>query len=310
MEQIKSLRHQNSYFGNSLTKLFIYNLFHLVGFFKRRGPKAALMRQTREHKNSKNNRTALVLGSGPSLDLLNPDKVREYFDDVYVINGYYKCKFSDSLIPDYYTLSDPNFFVSSEKVVFHENSKVIDYLSSNPITLVIPHLNRKQVPKLNNRILYFDDRELPRYLGGGISPLRPRSYVSLTLYKSLAMAVHMGYKEIYVLGLDNSEIGSYRSDINNLVSRDSELYFAKSMSWDGMPKRSNPEKLPGGIAGQIQSFALFFGDLFQFGGKSIFNLDENSLVDAFPKVSNHPALKPKTINSESCREDRQKFGEA
>jgi hypothetical protein len=63
------------------------------------------------------------------------------------------------------------------------------------------------------------------------------------------------------------------------------------MKWPDMPRFSNPETLPGGIAGQLQILAVFFGDLHKFPSDRVFNLDAESLVDAFPKVVNHPAIR-------------------
>lgn len=294
LSSVRKLKHSNSYYGKSVFKLLVYNFWQLSGYFKRRGPSKNLLLSTRNARNSKVGKKALVLGSGPSLDLLVPEKVNEYFDDVFAVNSYYKYIHSDVVIPTYYTLSDPNFFVETTKTTFHKSQELNEYLKTSLATLIIPHLNRNQLPQVDNKLLFFDDRELPRFLGGGISPLKPRCYVSMTLYKSLAMAIHLGYDEIYVLGMDNSDFLSYRSNLNNQISRSSALYFPEKMKWEGMPKASDPEVLPGGMAGQLQSLATFFGDLMMFSDARIFNLDENSFVDAFPKVSCHPVITPKT----------------
>jgi hypothetical protein len=295
LKSSKGLGHVNSYYGRSLYKLALYNFFQLRGFFKRRGPSRQLLAATIQAKGTKGEKTALILGSGPSLDLLDPHKARRYFDEVFVVNSYYKYHFSALLIPDFYVLSDPNFFVSTNKVLFHEGQELSNYLNYSSPKLIIPHLNRKQLPKdLSTEILFFDDRELPGFLGGGISPVKPRNYISMTLYKALAMAIHLGYKEIYVLGLDNSEFASYKSSFDNKVRRDSDVYFADTMKFNGMPPFSNEEILPGGIAGHVQMLAVFFGDLLKFPNENIFNLDENSLVDAFSKIRNHPSLRDNT----------------
>jgi len=295
VKKFGDLSHVNSYYGRSVYKLFLYNAIHFFGFFKRRGPTRLLLTNTKKVGGSRKGKTALVLGSGPSLDLLKPSLAREYFDDIFVVNSYYKYEHAHELIPDYYALSDPNFFIDTDKVVFHDNQELYEYLSYSKSILLISHLNRNQIPAIPNEILFFDDREAPTVFGGGISPLRPRNYVSMTLYKALAMALHMEYEKIFVLGMDNSEFSSYRSSPNNQIRRESEFYFANSMKWPGMPKFSNPETLPGGIAGHLQMLAIFFGDLYKFPTDTILNLDTESLVDAFPKIANHPAVRERTV---------------
>lgn len=288
------MRSVNSYYGRSNIKLLIYNLWHFLSFFKRRGPSKSLMEPTKRAKNSKQKSTCLLIGSGPSLDKLNPKLAKISFDDVIVTNSYYKYKFSDVLIPKYYCLSDPNFFVETDKVKFHDNLELLNYLKKHTPTLLVSHFYRNhEIIKQFNTIFY-DDRELPRFFGGSISPMRPRNYVSLTLYKALAMAIHLGYDSIYLIGMDNSEFLSYRSNANNEIRRESSIYFADTMQWNDMPAFSNPEILPGGIAGQLQTLAIFFGDLLKFSGHQVFNLDEESLVDAFPKITKHPSISKKT----------------
>jgi hypothetical protein len=124
-----------------------------------------------------------------------------------------------------------------------------------------------------------------------INPMRPRSYVSLTLYKALAIANYLGYDEILVLGMDNNEFASYRSDSTNAVYVDFSKYFARGMANKIVSGNQQPEGYTSGMSGRLQFFGQIYGDLKKFSKYPFFNLDENSLVDVFPKLVGHPLIK-------------------
>jgi hypothetical protein len=114
------------------------------------------------------------------------------------------------------------------------------------------------------------------------SPIRPRGYISLTLYKALALAIYQGYSEIYVLGMDNTEHLNLASDVNNsILNRSNHSYSTKT---DEMTDIS--DLFSDGIAGAFLMYAQTFGDLKKFRAK-ITNLDKHSLTSQFPKIDGH-----------------------
>ena len=275
------------YYGRSLIKLFIHNVIQKVEFFRRRGPSDKLLAATKNLGRSKYGKTALVLGSGPSLNSLNSSIAREYFDDVFVVNNYYLHEIAKELVPDYYALSDPNHFVDDKTNAVHDDASLYRYLIENNITLLLSHFYRKKEINSGISTLFFDDREW-RGLRKNISPIRPRSYGSFTLYKALALACHFGYETIYVLGLDNTEFKSYIGSIDNKIYVNNDSHYAKSSV--ELRTTNSPEGFTSGMAGQMQSYALQFADLQLFRNFNIINLDAKSLVDAFEKVESHPAI--------------------
>jgi len=127
-----------------------------------------------------------------------------------------------------------------------------------------------------------------------IKNFKPGCYVSKTLEKSLVMSINLGHDEISVLGIDDRDFISCRSNLNNHLSRCSDLYLVDKMRWKEMPETNNLDGLARGIDGHLQLLAVFFGDLLMLSKGPIVNLDENSFVDAFPKVSGNPAVTSKT----------------
>jgi hypothetical protein len=265
-------------------------LIQKASFFRRRGPSRNLLAPTKKMKNSKKGKTALVLGSGPSLNTLDPLRVREFFDDVFVVNNYYLMDISKKLAPDYYCLSDPNYFVKEKTNAIHSDRELAKYIRDTDTVLLLSHFYRNFTNYNSLKTLFFDDREW-RTIRKNISPLKPRSYSSLTLYKAIAMACFFGYDTIFVLGLDNTEFKSYVGSIDNKIYINNGTHYASSKI--SMEITSTPEGYSSGIAGRMQSYALHFGDLNYFKKYRIINLDPRSLVDAFEKIESHPVIIPK-----------------
>lgn len=280
------------FYGRSVRRLFIYNLVQKMQFYRRRGPSRVLLKQTKEMKNSRKGKTALILGSGPSLNTLKAEIARNFFDDIFVVNNYYLHEVSKILRPDFYCLSDPNYFVSDKTNAIHNDNRLFDFILENNATLLVSHFYRNSRIDKRIKTIFFDDREWRGYRSN-ISPMRPRSYGSFTLYKALALACFFGYDRIFVLGLDNTEFKSYVGSKDNKIYVDNFSNYAKSEV--ELRSTVSPEGFSSGIAGRMQSYALQFSDLFLFNKHKIFNLDPKSLVDAFEKTDSHPAIDPKLI---------------
>lgn len=98
----------------------------------------------------------------------------------------------------------------------------------------------------------------------------------MTLYKALAYALWFGYKNIYILGMDNTYPRNLFSDkdnnILNLEIHSSTNDYVLDMT-----------KLYGCIGDVLVEISQIFHDAKKFSNKSIINLDPYSLTDAFKK---------------------------
>lgn len=277
------------YYGKSIKRLLLHKMVLLISFFRTQKPESDLFRETERLKGSKKGMTALVLGSGPSVDLLKPEQLDEYIDDVFAINEFFELEVSKTISPQFYCLSDPAHFSQSDEYSEARRAQLETYLvNTNPI-LVVPHWSAKENVFNGLNKIFFDDRELS-WFSSNIYPTKPRAYTSATLFKALAMACFLGYEKVFVLGLDNSNFKSYSGSANNLVL-DSTNITARSTLTDpptsiGMPQH----KFTSGMAGRMQSYALLFGDLKLFPYERIINLSADSLVDVFRKEPSHPLV--------------------
>ena len=278
------------YFGTSISKLFLHKLILLIGFLRTQSPRGGILTSTLQVKNSKIGKTALILGTGPSLDRLNTDEVPLYVDDVFAMNEFFTLRISERVKPNFYCLSDPAHFVVTSEYSEDRRQKLGSYLEDLNATLILPHWSANNVRFHGSQKLHFDDRELS-WFRKNISPVKPRAYSSATLYKALAMACYMGYDTIFLLGLDNSNFKSYQGSVTNLtidtLAHTAETFENTDLNMTGAPQI----KFSSGMAGRMQSFSRLFGDLALFPKDRIINLSSESLVDVFNKIECHPLVR-------------------
>ena len=198
--------------------------------------------------------------------------------DIFVVNSFNQMEISNEITPNYYCLSDPDSIIKSERPVPHNSESTFEYIIQNQCTLILSHFYRKfDIPDSIER-LYFNDKEFTLF-GQNLNPCFPRGYSSLTILKTIAVALYMGYDKIYLLGVDNTQFKSLVGDKDNKTLLDTnDLYGENSLVHMKYVFGS-----AGGIAGQFLQYARWFGDFKKFPKEKIFNLDTESLIDAFPK---------------------------
>ena len=262
------------FFGESILKLSLHKILRFVAFLKTSKPTKKQMSEMKSLKNSRSGLKVLVLGNGPSIGKLNSNALNGHIDEIIVVNDFYKMGIANQIRPSFYVLSDPDSFDSLHPKYANMGPDLRDYIQRNDSYVVAPHTkSESDFLKSVNKVVYFDDRELR--LGQRISPLKPRSYCSVTLYKALSLAIHLGYSEINILGLDNTEFTNYRTDARNrLWNGDYEVTSLFSSGWEG----------------RMTSYAFLFYDLEFFRDYPILNLDGDSMITKFPKNTESPLV--------------------
>ena len=260
--------------------LTLFNLQEIWRYFRDTRPTNGILQPTKTAEFSKNGRQALILGNGPSLNKLNSAAVIMSQPDVWVVNSFYKVEYAKSIQVTHYVISDRTHFTSENHYV-----EIINFINQREdLTLVLPHWSPKEFPGhplFQFRHLFFDDRQKAAW-SRNTSPMKPRGYLSLTLYKALGFANYLGYQEIFILGLDNTEFIGYASNANN------EFVFSGNHAYvDPKTRRDFSADFLDGPAGAFIDVAHSFADLYRFKGP-FKNLDTDSLSTAFPKTINHP----------------------
>ncbi len=233
-------------------------------------------------KNVHSSTPALVMGNGPSTSQLAPSDIKAFVQrggHLFTVNNIFEYRELSDINIFCHTLSDP----SSVDEVREHKSDMKKFLMSGKVNLLyVPENQVKNygasLPQIE--ALAFCDVEI-RTLGwkksNSIRPDRPRSFLSLTVYKALALAIWMGHSPIYIVGFDNTYVRDlYCNPNNEIILRQRHCY--------GESDPGNYSGLYGSVSDLVYELALAFSDLHKFKGFSILNLDPYSLTDAFPKA--------------------------
>lgn len=243
------------------------------------------------------NDKAIVIGNGPSqgylsLDLL--EALKENGTKIFVVNFWNQNKILSRVIPDYLVISDPDTLnMEVENTITKtKNESLLKYIEDNKeIKIFCPVRRYKELSeKLGaERLIGFIDSDL-RFWTDNISPLWPRGYVGTTLYKALALAQWLGFKQIYLIGMDNTYPRNIYCDQNNKIYN----YEVHAGTGDYLADISSLNECVGDRLFGL-SFLYYDAKLLK---KNVINMDPYSLTDAFDKIK---------INSNDILTDIKKY---
>lgn len=242
-------------------------------------------RLTKRLFNSQEGRGVFVFGNGPSAGKIDPKKLqlflRSHDFDVIACNNYFLSDLSKDVVPNYYVLSDPDWFFPEEtnkgkefiRDIKENNKKLED--SGIPIFLPFEFFEKHD---LRNPVYFFNDlRVIYRRYNRNI--LSSRSFASMTGLKAIRIADYLGYDNIFMMGIDNTLFREFKVDkLNRLVMRHHHFYSGADVTFF---KNCS-------VSDFLIRCASVFDQLNEFNERSkgnIYNLDIESYVDVFEKHS-------------------------
>ncbi len=245
-----------------------------------------MRRSLKSVQNAYAGRPALVMGNGPSTSALHSSDISAFVANgghLFTVNHVFEHGRLQLQQIFCHTLSDPK----SIDHVRTPGSPMSKFFASTEINyLSVPDCqsNRHRQLLPSQHILPFCDSEI-RTAGWkksrSIRPDRPRSYLSLTVYKALALAIWMGHDPIYIVGIDNTYVRDLYCGPNNEIILRQRHFYGESQPGDY-------SLLYASVGDLVYELAMAFSDLDKFSAENIINLDPFSLTDAFRKV---PTLK-------------------
>ena len=248
-------------------------------------PHIRSVNKTYKLKNIHRNDFAFVFANGPSLQKIDPNKIKtlqnkNYF--VFVINSFIDTEFARHVIPDYYLLSDPVYFGVNMHLISEERKKEtmqdMKKIKDNNIKLFVP-CSYVSLVDYDKKFSFNDSQNL--FCDNITNIYRPRGYISMTAYKALAMACFMGFKNIYICGFDNNYFK------NLFVNENNEIFYEEDHFYDDDSNKSKIHKTEAKSVGELlYNHHFLFKHLEKFSKYPIINLDKESLVDSFEKKHN------------------------
>lgn len=241
-------------------------------------------------KDTKKGRVGIILANGPSINKISPKKLAAYISEnqaeIFCMNYFVNSDFLKELGGvDYWVLSDPRHFdlEDEQTIMAHKNAR--KYVRKG---LFLPELFENKTPDDFNKIV-FNDMQGSCVFSNNINPVYPRSYLTLTAYKAIALALHLNYDKVYIAGFDNTHILDIGCDAQNRIYRKKNHFYKTKDDSDlanrdykmGLGKNEAPRQR--NMAQEVRAYSRLFGDLYRFSQYEIYNLDTDSLTDAFKK---------------------------
>jgi N-acylneuraminate cytidylyltransferase len=256
-------------------------------------------------KDSRRGQRAIVIGNGPSQGLISAGVLKEFSEagnDIFAVNFWHQNAALSCVPPKYLLVSDPSTLAERNTndqqsgALKEANELLWNYvLEHESIILVTPVGRTKYFKEVlgGHRVLGFVDSEM-RWLTANIDPRLPRGYLSMTLFKALALAIHMGYEQIYLVGMDNTYPRDIFCDEKNRIFNYERHAGAANYLID--------------VTSQIPSMDVWAQDIFQifhdlrrcFSGTNVLNLDCYSLTDVFPKISDYEQIETVLANGKTA----------
>ncbi len=226
---------------------------------------------------------ALMAANGPSLLNLNFSELKKFQDshEIKVFGINYSPLFDLGIRPNYLVLSD-HFMHPRNNL--ESNAQFWDKVRKSPETILITPTNwcnSSYFPQCTaGKCLHFNDVGAES-LVRGINPLHPRGYLSVTALKALAITDLLGFKEIGVIGLDNTFFKGLRVT-QELKMMENAHHASEGQHFN--PNLGDFWKL--GVSDYFYFVSLNFYYLKKyFSNKRFVNMDRDSLVDAFTKIT-------------------------
>jgi hypothetical protein len=169
-------------------------------------------KKLKSFRNIHKGKRCFIIGNGPSLKMEDLDKLKNEY--TFAANKIYVAFEKTDWRPTYYCIQDFRLIILEFESIKQKVEAKFKFIAGNPLIK-----NKKSNIYLNNWIYFFLDisRFYPRHPHFS-EDISKRIFEGFTVtYANIQLAVYMGFKEIYLLGIDhkyfmNSGSKNYFSD--------------------------------------------------------------------------------------------------
>lgn len=269
-------------------------LLHLGENVKRncvsRFEKTEIAKKNKELKNKRTNKRCFIIGNGLSIKTQDLSLLAE--EDVFVVNEFWRYEKCQEVCPNYYLIFDPIYFETNGKDLSFpllDGINKIQTYPNKPI-FILPRMAEKTIHNCYHwdewTSVYYIDPKL-NFIDGyrkEYDLAKPVPSVQNVVQYAILIATYMGYKEIYILGIEQTNI------LDNI-----EAYLGKSVSryaFDYGDQHSksivNEALTMQPLESLLKSYAKIFHlykEVYLFcqrRGIQVYNCTPESLVDSIP----------------------------
>jgi hypothetical protein len=257
---------------------FLYEvLFHYKDYFKL----IAI-------KGTKIKKEALIIAGGQSANRINSKKLREFkkkneifFVNYTSINNKFK-----KITADYQVVSDPNTINLNSKMYKNNKKRIMqiqdfkkNIFNNKNIKIFTPFKRIKEMSELIDykNIYGFCDSDLS-YVYKSTVPILPRGYTTSTTFKAISLASWMGYKKIFIIGMDHDYLSTLKTGKSNEILQVERHSYDKYHVYDYTNCYTD-------ISHYIFEFSKLLYDLKKLTlNKKIYCLDYNSFTPGLKKI--------------------------
>ncbi|MFW8637112.1 glycosyltransferase [Cribrihabitans pelagius] len=219
-----------------------------------------------------------VLGNGPSLTVSDLELLKD--EITFAANKIYLCFDETEWRPTFYSVEDLLVAQNcrAEILAVDRTTKIFAHHMLPYLPRQANHHYARWLPPADNRSPF---REFSADLTKGIC------WGSTITYSMLQMAVHMGFKEIYILGLDHSYVEPKTREGGALVSEGEVNHFHPDYRKPG-------EKWHYPVLDRLEHSYQFAKDYCDSIGVRIYNASRFSKLETFPRADLDAVLQTRT----------------
>ncbi len=277
-----------TYIFKQRTRLF---LLYFGSLIFTNGKQRKKLRITKKMKNTKTGRSIILCASGPGGDKLLKDLISKDISlkdiDIAVVNSFYKSIFSDRISPKYYFVSDP-YFWEDTPAADKSRKGIKHFLNNNPLcSLVVPFLNEplgdsSQTFYINNLVYFKKSKRL--------SPIRGNLVPSSVVFHAISFLSYLGYRPIFVNGLDASFHTAISVNNANEMFIHSDKLYGEQKAKDLFDTKqvinlTNREIIPRSVSELLVSESIMLRDLNLYSNHGLVNIGDDITNDAIPRAS-------------------------
>ncbi|MQQ09595.1 glycosyltransferase [Epibacterium sp. SM1979] len=209
-----------------------------------------------------------VLGNGPSLTVADLDRLKD--EITFAANKIYLCFDETDWRPTFYSVEDLLVAQNcrAEILALDGTTKIFADHMLPYLPRQANHTYARWLPPMDNRSPF---REFSNDLTKGIC------WGSTITYSMLQMAVHMGFKEIFILGLDHSYVEPKTKQDGALVSEGEINHFHPDYRKPG-------EKWHYPVLDRLEHSYEYAKDFCDSIGVKVFNASRFSKLETFPRA--------------------------